>query len=111
MTDLKNCPNCGAPIQDYICDYCGTVFPSNINDFNGRKAIIIAIDEKDRLLIHSINISSIEENRNYDNIFTTNELRLYSPMFPQISIEGSSYDNTAIMHQMQELKRILNKRL
>ena len=22
---MKNCPNCGAPIQNEICDYCGTV--------------------------------------------------------------------------------------
>lgn len=21
-----NCPNCGAPITDYMCEYCGTVF-------------------------------------------------------------------------------------
>lgn len=23
---LINCPNCGAPITDIICEYCGTVF-------------------------------------------------------------------------------------
>lgn len=23
---LINCPNCGAPITDYMCEYCGTVF-------------------------------------------------------------------------------------
>lgn len=26
MTDLLNCPNCGAPIQNDICPYCGSVF-------------------------------------------------------------------------------------
>ena len=26
MKDLLNCPNCGAPIQDDICPYCGSVF-------------------------------------------------------------------------------------
>ena len=26
MTDLHNCPNCGAPIQADVCPYCGTVF-------------------------------------------------------------------------------------
>lgn len=23
---LINCPNCGAPITDIMCEYCGTVF-------------------------------------------------------------------------------------
>lgn len=26
MRDILNCPNCGAPIQDDICPYCGSVF-------------------------------------------------------------------------------------
>lgn len=26
MKDILNCPNCGAPIQDDICPYCGSVF-------------------------------------------------------------------------------------
>lgn len=26
VKDLLNCPNCGAPIQDDICHYCGSVF-------------------------------------------------------------------------------------
>lgn len=23
---MTNCPNCGAPVTSYKCDYCGTVF-------------------------------------------------------------------------------------
>lgn len=26
MKDKLNCPNCGAPITGYKCEYCGTVF-------------------------------------------------------------------------------------
>lgn len=26
---MKNCPNCGAPITNYICEYCGTVFDNS----------------------------------------------------------------------------------
>lgn len=26
MKELLNCPNCGAPIEDTKCPYCGTVF-------------------------------------------------------------------------------------
>ena len=24
---MTNCPNCGAPVKEYECEYCGTVFP------------------------------------------------------------------------------------
>jgi hypothetical protein len=26
MEQLKNCPNCGAPIENHKCPYCGTIF-------------------------------------------------------------------------------------
>ena len=112
MTDLKNCPNCGAPIQDYICDYCGTIFPTNLKTFDGRKTILIAVDEKERLLLQSINITSIEEEYSLHGFYTNNEFRQYNlAEAPCISIEGYLYDDKAIMHQIQELKKILNKRL
>lgn len=28
MQSNRNCPNCGAPITSYKCEYCGTVFSS-----------------------------------------------------------------------------------
>lgn len=27
---MTNCPNCGAPIQTSVCEYCGTVFNMDI---------------------------------------------------------------------------------
>lgn len=40
---MTNCPNCGAPIQGDICEYCGTVF----NKPSGNAAIA---EEASRLL-------------------------------------------------------------
>ena len=28
MSDTRTCPNCGAPVPEGICQYCGTVFES-----------------------------------------------------------------------------------
>ncbi len=112
MFKLTNCPNCGAPIHDYICDYCGTVFPTNLNDFNGRKAMLIAVDDDKNLFLQNLNIYSIEENRPYENIFfTNNEIRVDFRTSKEITIVGGVYDDKAIMHHLKELKDIFNKRL
>ena len=26
MMNTRNCPNCGAPVEHWQCDYCGTMF-------------------------------------------------------------------------------------
>lgn len=28
---MLNCPNCGAPIQGHLCEYCGTIFYDFVN--------------------------------------------------------------------------------
>ena len=30
MKKLRNCVNCGAPLNGYKCDYCGTEYKENI---------------------------------------------------------------------------------
>lgn len=111
MINLTNCPNCGAPIQDYICSYCGTVFPSNINNFNGRKAIMIAIDDENRLLLLGINISSIEESHEYATFYSGNVLNSIVDMETEVSIEGYLYDDKALMHNVRNLKKLLDEKL
>lgn len=112
MITFTNCPNCGAPIHDYICDYCGTVFPTNLADFNGRNAILIAVDDDKNLLIQNLNIYNIDENRLYDHIYyTDNNVYGSFQFFNEITIVGSIYDDKATMHHLKELKDIFNKRL
>lgn len=111
MIDLTNCPNCGAPIQDYICSYCGTVFPSNINAFHGRKAIVIATDDENRLLLLGINIRSIEESHEYATFYSGNVLNSVVDTETEVSIEGYLYDDKALMHNIHNLKDLLNEKL
>lgn len=111
MSTFANCPNCGAPIHDYICDYCGTVFPTNINDFNGRNAMLIAVDDDKNLFLQNLNISNIEKDSSYEHIFCTADTIRRIQTFNKITITGSIYDDKAIMHHLKELKDIFNKRL
>ena len=39
MENKLNCPNCGAPRTDTICEYCGTVF-YNINHIEAEQSEI-----------------------------------------------------------------------
>lgn len=111
MTTFTNCPNCGAPIHDYICDYCGTVFPTNLADFNGRNAMLIAVDDDKNLFLQNLSICSIEENRQYEHMFYGNSVYASFQTSNEITIVGSIYDDKAIMHHLKELKDIFNKRL
>lgn len=45
MKDLLNCPNCGAPIQDDICPYCGSVFLDWTTFDTGKPTFVKVWDE------------------------------------------------------------------
>lgn len=56
---MANCPNCGAPIQGRICEYCGTPDPSTFRMLHG-KPVRISYEMEDghrytfELLVESI---------------------------------------------------------
>ena len=87
-------------------------FPTNINDFNGRKAMLIAVDDDKNLFIQNLNIINIEEDNSYEHTFYTADT-IYTRIQPfnKITITGNIYDDKAIMHHLKELKDIFNKRL
>ena len=111
MKQLVNCPNCGAPIHDYICDYCGTIFPTDINSFNGRNALLISIDDDKNLFLQNLSINSINIERFYDEFYSDNTRYCMIESSNEISIIGSIYDDKALMHHLKELKDIFNERL
>jgi hypothetical protein len=111
MKQLVNCPNCGAPIHDYICSYCGTVFPTDLEAFNGRDTLLISIDDDKNLLLQNLSISSIESEKLYDSLCCDNQRYFTVNHEPRITIVGYPYDDKALMHHLKELKDIFNKRL
>lgn len=111
MKQLTNCPNCGAPIHDYICEYCGTVFPTDLEAFNGRNTLLVSIDDDRNLLLQNLSISSIETERLYDRMYSNNQCYFTFEEDPRIIITGYPYDDKALMHHLKELKDIFNERL
>ena len=111
MMKQTNCPNCGAPIHDYICDYCGTIFPTDLEDFNGRNALLIAIDDDKNLFLQNLSIGSIKSEKCYSALYRDDVKYCMFEGPTEISIIGSIYDDKALMHRLKELKDIFNKRL
>lgn len=66
----SNCQNCGAPIHDEVCEYCGT------NSFM-EKDIIKAKTEalKSQKRVEELYSEALKAMRNYSSICTPNELR------------------------------------
>ena len=64
---ITNCPNCGGVLHDCICDYCGTVMPVNIDDFIGKRALLVSIDDNDDIIFSAIDVRRVERNDNYGN--------------------------------------------
>lgn len=76
VKDLLNCPNCGAPVSGFKCEYCGTVF------YEKRDDDLSDLNEKMRLAM--INISQYDQTHNilnsirplhYNGILSCNDIR------------------------------------
>ena len=61
MRDKLNCPNCGHPIDDVICSYCGTVFYDFANiELNGSSYIRLKVF--DTLQVFKVRLNTIRTN-------------------------------------------------
>ena len=61
MNGLLNCPNCGAPIQNDICPYCGSVFL----DFS-RPTFVKVRDRQGRFLLMKVKTPHVRIDINQD---------------------------------------------
>ena len=59
MRDVLNCPNCGAPIQDDICPYCGSVFLDWATFDLKRPTFVKVKDHQGRILLMRLSTPSI----------------------------------------------------
>lgn len=56
---MTNCPNCGAPVNSYKCDYCGTVFDENNLEY---KVVLYA----DNIAVETLYKNALNAIRSYD---------------------------------------------
>ena len=80
--DKLNCPNCGAPIEGEICQYCGTVFV-DMAVIDTKKPFYLKIKHEDQIHIAKVRMVHTEIVIESDDIkFYSDEL-LYSTVSNQ----------------------------
>ena len=103
-----NCPNCGAVIHDCICDYCGTVFPSSTFDFQGKRCMLITVDDDGNVHAMGIRVHSVEYKA--PEPYYTMDAVYYDFRSDEVAIEGIVDDLPSTSHGLRELGRILSER-
>ncbi len=90
MTDLLNCPNCGAPIQNDICPYCGSVF-LDLATFDIQKPTFVKLRSWDGhiklMKIATCSISQVYETPNEICVYADNQKYYQYRNFPEIRFE------------------------
>lgn len=90
MTDLLNCPNCGAPIQDDICPYCGSVF-LDWAAFDIQKPTFVKVRSWDGhiklMKIATCSIDHVYESANEAYIYADDQRYFVQHSFPEIRFE------------------------
>ena len=74
---MTNCPNCGAPITSYACEYCGTVFPEQRRSIEARTMLELENEcVKRKMAVNDLYEEALFAMRAYNaGIFTYNEAR------------------------------------
>lgn len=106
--DGHNCPNCGAVVHDCICDYCGTVFPSSTFDFQGKKCMLITIDDDDNVYATGMRVHSVEWSA--PECYCTMDAIRYDYRVDELTLTGTADDLPATSRGIRELGRIFSER-
>ena len=104
-----NCPNCGAVISGSICEYCGTIFPANIDKFAGKPSLFISFDDNGNMYIQGMYVTSIRKSLP-ELYFSTNpdEVRMFrGSMDLDINISGRQCDRDVLNELLTNLKEKL----
>lgn len=93
MKDLLNCPNCGAPIQDDICPYCGSVFLDWASFDIQRPTFVKVKDHSGNIRLMKLGMASIGIHEDYTSatVYADNNPYLTVRSHPDIRIEAEFY--------------------
>lgn len=94
MKDLINCPNCGAPIQNDICPYCGSVF-LDWASFDLKKPTFVKVkDHFGHIRLLKLGTGSIQVNSDpaeETTVYMDNRPYVLKRGLPQITIDAEFY--------------------
>lgn len=83
--DLKNCPNCGAPIGSERCPYCGTVFV-DFASMDADKPFFLKIKQDDNVYIFKVMMTSTSIHSEPVSFYDDNRC-LYTQGTTELSID------------------------
>ena len=114
MKDLLNCPNCGAPIQNDICPYCGSVF-LDWAAFDVSSPTFVKIrDRQGRFILMKVKTPSVQINMNSNPevFYADNKLVHQTTLQPDITltadfvVEPFTYQMTTVSYVIIDPKKV-----
>ena len=80
-----NCPNCGAPIEDEKCSYCGTLFV-DFAAMDADKPFFMKIKHNGAILVVKVRLTSMSMHSEPVRLYTDNILQCCLPGTTEIDM-------------------------
>lgn len=107
---VTNCPNCGAVVHDCVCDYCGTVFPSEPIGITGRDCLLVTVDG-DEISVMGLNVRKVEVDSNPTHFYADDCKFYVINNEPDIvTVSGTMFGSPTIAHDIRRLRDLINER-
>ena len=90
MKDLLNCPNCGAPIQNDVCPYCGSVFLDWAAFDISKPTFVKVRDHQGRFLLMKVKTPhvKIDINQDVEEFYADNRKCVQVTASPNITLNA-----------------------
>ena len=109
---VTNCPNCGAVVHDCVCDYCGTVFPSEPISITGKDCLFVTVDDSDELMVMGFNVRKVEVDSNPTYFYADDCKYHVIDIEPDIVTVSGTMDGSPMMaHKLRRLRDLITERL
>lgn len=114
MNGLLNCPNCGAPIQNDICPYCGSVFLDWAAFDISRPTFVKVRDSQGRFLLMKVKTPHvrIDINQDVEEFYADNRKYFQVTASPNITLnadfvaEPFTYQGTMISYAIIDPSKV-----
>ena len=97
---MTNCPNCGAPISDWQCEYCGAAFYDFSSlDISFNKPIFMRFKFEGKILQTKVNLTKFNVNSSPDDVrfySDNNPIACMSRVRTEIDVGFEAIDNILV---------------
>lgn len=99
MSDIKSCPNCGAPRQGDACPYCGTPFV-NVMQIAEGKIINCSFESGGYTYEFKLRIRQLQMHMQYDGYYVNwwePEKKYFRQPKTEVIITGDAFDQRGVI--------------